>query len=67
LRGLIGLARLSTHDNELDLLRMWDALSIAKDRQTVRVDMDLPADLTDKLISKLSVLRGRAGAMLEPR
>jgi hypothetical protein len=67
LRGLIGLARLSTHDNELDLLRMWDAVSITKDQQTVRVEMDLPADLTDKLIAQLSVLRGRAGGMLGPR
>jgi hypothetical protein len=67
LRGLIGLARLSTHDNELDLLRMWDAISISKDQQTVHVQMDLPADLTDKLIAQLSILRGRAGGILSPR
>jgi hypothetical protein len=66
LRGLTGLARLSTHDNELDLLRMWDAISISKDQQTVRVRADLPADLTDKLIAQLSILLGRAGA-LSPR
>ncbi len=66
-RGLIGLARLSTHDNELDLLRMWDAISISTDQQTVRVQMDLAADLTDKLIAQVSILRGRAGGLLSPR
>jgi len=38
---LIGLARLSTKDNELDLLRMWDAVSISKDQNVVRVQTDL--------------------------
>jgi hypothetical protein len=67
LRGLMGLARLSTHDNELDLLRMWDAISISKESQTVRVQADLPADLSDKLIAKLWDLRSRAGAAFSPR
>ena len=67
LRGLIGLARLSTNDNELDLLRMWDAVSISKDQQAVRVQADLPADLSDKLIAQIGTLRGRAGAVLNPR
>jgi hypothetical protein len=67
LRGLIGLARLSTNDNELDLLRMWDAVSISKDQKAVRVEADLPADLSDKLIAQLGTLRGRAGAALNPR
>jgi hypothetical protein len=65
-RGLIGFARLSTKDNELDLLRMWDAVSISKDQQVVRVQADLPVDLSDKLIDKISDLRGRAGALLHP-
>jgi len=66
LRGLIGLARLSTHDNELDLLRMWDAINISKDQQFVSIKADLAADLSDKLIAQLSNLRGHAGALLNP-
>jgi hypothetical protein len=66
MRGLIGFARLSTNDNELDLLRMWDAVSIAMDGETVRVQADLPADLTDKLIAHLGALRSRASALLGP-
>jgi hypothetical protein len=64
LRGLIGLGRLSTHDNELDLLRMWDAISISKEQDTVRVQADLAADLTDKIIARLPALRERVGGAL---
>ncbi len=64
MRGLIGLARLSTKDNELDLLRMWDAVSISKDQNVVRVQTDLPADLSDKLIAQVLALRGHGGAFL---
>jgi len=59
LRGLIGFARLSTQDNQLDLLRMWDAISISKDQQAVLVKADLASDLTDKLLAQVAALRGR--------
>ncbi len=64
MRGLIGFARLSTNDNQLDLLRMWDSVSVTKDKNLVRVEADLPADLSDQLIKQLGVLRGRAVQML---
>jgi hypothetical protein len=67
LRGLIGLARLSTKDNQLDMLRLWDAVSISKDQQVVRIQADLPADLSDKLITQVVALRGHAGAILNPQ
>lgn len=67
MRGLIGLARLSTKDNELDLLRLWDSVTITKDQQFVKVQADLPADLSDKLIDKLAAVRGHAGAVLGPQ
>jgi hypothetical protein len=67
LRGLIGFARLSTNDNELDLLRVWDSVSVSKDPKTVNVKADLAADLADKMIDKLVALRGRGGALLSPR
>lgn len=57
LRGLIGLARLSTNDSELDLLRMWDAISVDQDQQVIRIHADLPEDLTDKLLAHLPSLR----------
>lgn len=64
MRGLIGFARLSTRDNELDMLRIWDAVSVSTAQQLVRIQADLPGDLSDKLINQLAVMRGRAGALL---
>ena len=67
LRGGIGLARLATRDNELDMLRLWDSIQVSQDRQTVRVNADLSASLTDKLLGNLQELRGRAGEVLRER
>ena len=52
LRGGIGLARLSTKDNQMDLLKAYDAIHVTTGPQTVYVDADLPADLVDKLVGQ---------------
>jgi hypothetical protein len=59
LRGVIGLARLSTETSKLDLLRMWDAVHVDQDGPVVHVRADLPADLVDKLIAELPKLKSR--------
>ncbi len=61
LRGGIGLARLTTKDNEPDMLRLYDSIHVDQDQQLIHVRADLPADLTDKLLAQLSQLRIRAG------
>lgn len=66
MRGLVGLARLTTKDDELEMLRLWDAISITKDQQVVRIQADIPADLSDKLILQMEGLRGRVGPLLRP-
>jgi hypothetical protein len=67
LRGGIGLARLTTRDNELDMLRLWDSIQVSQDQQTIRVNADLSASLTDKLLGNLRELRSRAGDVLRDR
>ena len=67
LRGGIGLARLTTRDNELDMLRLWDSINVSQDGQTIRVNADLSASLTDKLLGNLRDLRTRAGDALRYR
>ena len=53
LRGGIGLARLTTNDNALDMLRLYDSIQVSKDNQRVHVGADLSADLTDKVWAHL--------------
>jgi hypothetical protein len=67
LRGGIGLARLTTKDNESDLLRAYDAIQVSQDQQTIRVRADFSAELTDKLLAYLPALRSRAGQALRER
>jgi len=59
LRGLIGLARLSTKDNELDQLKIWDAIKVEKQAKEVRITADLPAALADKAIGILKASTSR--------
>jgi hypothetical protein len=57
LRGMIGFGRLSTKDNEEDLLRAYDAIQVEKKDQTVNVRADLQGNLADRLIATIPALR----------
>ncbi len=63
LRGGIGLARLTTKDDEPDLLRLYDAIHVDQDQQTIHIRADLPGQLTDKLLVELPQLTKRAGGV----
>lgn len=67
LRGGIGLARLTTRDDELELLRLYDAIQVSRDQHTVRLKADLSAELTDKLLAHLPQIANRAGQTLRER
>lgn len=56
-RGLIGFARLSTKDDQEDLLRAYDAIQVNKTNRIVEVRADLAPELADKLIESLMSLR----------
>ncbi len=51
LRGGIGLARLSVKDDQLDLLRLYDAFHVKQEGPSVFLQADLPADLADALLN----------------
>jgi hypothetical protein len=65
LRGGVGLARLTTRDNESDLLKLYDAIQVSQDQQTVHLRADISGDLTDKLLAYLPQLRNRADQLLQ--
>lgn len=49
LRGFVGMGRLSTPENQSEMLRIYDSVSIVKDDRTVRFSLQVPLDLVDKL------------------
>jgi hypothetical protein len=55
-RGIVGLARLSTPDNEPDLLRLLDGIQVSVEQRTLRIRAQAPQDLLDKALGKLSSL-----------
>ena len=64
IRGGIGLARLTTRDDQLGLLRLFDAIRVDQDGKLVHVKADLTSDLADQLLSYMSGFSGRANQML---
>ncbi len=68
LRGGIGLARLTTRDNQLDLLRLYDSIHVEQANAAVHVRADLPPDLANTVIGYIPEIRNHAGRILtEPR
>jgi hypothetical protein len=59
LRGVIGLARLSTPDGQLDQLRIWDSIHVDRTGKEVHVSADLTPELADKLITSIPALARR--------
>ena len=50
LRGLIGMGRLSTPDNQPDLLKVFDAIEVNRDHAAVNVSAKLPQNLVDEFL-----------------
>ncbi len=50
LRGLIGMGRLSTPDNQPDMLKMFDAIEVTQTQTAVHVAAKLPQELVDKFL-----------------
>jgi hypothetical protein len=51
LRGALGMARLSTPDNQPELLRVYDAIQVTQGNSLVEVKGDLPADQVDRVLT----------------
>jgi hypothetical protein len=65
LRGSIGLARLATNNNNLDLLRLWDSFKVSRNGQAVDLSADLSPALVDKLIANAPQITNRARQELQ--
>jgi hypothetical protein len=57
LKGLIGLGRLSTPANQPDAQRIWDGFRVTEQNKQVKLYVDQPQELVDKLISLAETFR----------
>ena len=58
-KGLIGLGRLSVPENQPELLRLWDGISVTQDGHNLLVNANIPENLMDKLAAMISPGPGR--------
>jgi hypothetical protein len=58
-KGLIGLGRLSVPENEPELLRLWDGITVTQDGHNLLVSANIPENLMDKLVAMFSAGPGR--------
>ena len=59
LRGVIGLARLNTPDNQLEQLKIWDSFHVEKQGKEVHLSAELTPALADKLVAAFPSLGSR--------
>ncbi len=52
-RGLLGLARLSTPDNQPELLKVYDGIQVEQQERTVRVNVALSPEVFEKALGML--------------
>ena len=53
-RGLVGLGRLNTPDNQPELLKVWDGISVDQQGRTIAIHAEMPQELVDRLVQMLS-------------
>jgi hypothetical protein len=61
LRAAVALGRLTTKDDQQDLLRMYEAIRVDRDNEIVHLHADLSSDLADRLLQYLLHLKVSAG------
>jgi preprotein translocase subunit SecD len=50
LKGVIGLGRLNTPDNQPQMLRLYDAIEVTQQQTRTQVKADIPQELADKFL-----------------
>jgi hypothetical protein len=58
LRGLLGIARLSTPADAPELLRMYDAVKVSMQKSTVAVSADVPGEALEKAVERVQRVPG---------
>lgn len=61
-KGLIGFGRLSVPENQPEMLKLWDGISVDQETRNITIRADITPALLDKLVQMLnSVPAGRGG------
>ncbi len=59
IRGLLGMGRLSTPDNEPELLRFYDSFQVAQRQTAIALNADIPMDVLESTLERMKRLRSK--------
>lgn len=57
IRGLLGMGRLSTPDNEPELLRFYDAFQVSRQKAELRLKAEIPLDVLETFLARAERMR----------
>jgi hypothetical protein len=49
-KGLIGFGRLSVPENQPELVRLWDGITVTQESRALTINADIPENLIEKLV-----------------
>lgn len=63
-RGMVGLGRLNVPENEPDLLRVWDGITVEQVGRSISLKAEIAQELIDKMVAMLSGVPGNVRRLL---
>ncbi len=60
-RGLVGMGRLNTPENQPELLRVWDGIKVTQTDRKITLTVDVGQDLVDQILKLIQSGPGRKG------
>src|SRR5205814_590318 len=66
-KGLVGFGRLSVPDNQPELLKLWDGITVDQQGKSVTIHADIPQNLIDRLVQMLSSVQSGPGRRAQPK
>jgi hypothetical protein len=63
-RGMVGLGRLNVPENEPDLLRVWDGITVEQMGRSISLKVDIAQELIDRMVAMLSGVPGNVRRLL---
>jgi hypothetical protein len=61
-RGMVGMARLNTPENQPELLRVWDGIKVEQSDRKLTLTVDVGQDLVDQILKLVQTDGARNGA-----
>jgi len=59
-KGMVGLGRLNVPDNQPELLKVWDGITVDQMGRSFTMRADVPQDLIDRMVATMMRGAGRA-------